>query len=123
MGKGLFESSPVFRQTVERCAQLLRSHLERPLLDVMFGTDSAFINDTVYAQPTLFTLEYALAELWRSWGIVPDLVMGHSVGELVAATVAETMDLEEALRLVAARGRLMQELPRNGAMATAFAQL
>jgi acyl transferase domain-containing protein/NADPH:quinone reductase-like Zn-dependent oxidoreductase/short-subunit dehydrogenase/acyl carrier protein len=121
MGKGLFEGSHVFRQTIERCAGLLQPHLDRPLLDVLFGANSEAINDTVYAQPALFALEYALAELWRSWGIVPDLVLGHSIGELVAATVAGVMGLEDALRLVAARGRLMQELPRNGAMATVFA--
>jgi acyl transferase domain-containing protein/acyl carrier protein len=121
MGQGLFEGSRVFRQTIERCAGLLQPYLDRPLLDVLFGADFEAVNDTVYAQPALFALEYALAELWRSWGVVPDLVLGHSIGELVAATVAGVMSLEDALRLVAARGRLMQELPRNGAMVTVFA--
>ena len=119
MGRGLFESSRVYRQICERSAELIKPHLDRPLLDILFGSEP--IDDTIYAQPALFAVEYALAELWKSWGVVPDLVMGHSVGELVAATVSGAMSLEDGLRLVATRGRLMQSLPRDGAMAVVFA--
>ncbi|MGZ9225613.1 MAG: type I polyketide synthase, partial [Anaerolineales bacterium] len=122
MGKQLFETQPSFRQTVEKCAEILQPYLRRSLLDVLFTDDesSALIHETEYTQPALFVLEYALAELWRSWGIRPSIVMGHSIGEYVAACVAGIFSLEDGLKLVAARGRLMQALPAGGQMATIF---
>ena len=75
------------------------------------------IDETSYTQPALFAVEYSLAELWRSWGIEPGIVLGHSVGEYVAACVAGVFSLEDGLRLIATRARLMQQLPRNGSMA------
>ncbi|MEM9459721.1 MAG: aminotransferase class I/II-fold pyridoxal phosphate-dependent enzyme [Myxococcota bacterium] len=118
MGRELYATYPEFAQTIDRCAEILRPILERPLLDVLHGEpgDDSPIHQTAYTQPALFALEYALAQLWRSWGIEPDVVMGHSVGEYVAACVAGVFDLEDALRLIAERGRLIQALPRNGDM-------
>ena len=121
MGRQLYDTQPIFRRALETCDALLRPHLDHRLLDqVIYPTDPAasggMIHETAYTQPALFALEYALAELWASWGVVPDAVLGHSVGEYVAACRAGVFDLEEALRLIAARGKLMQALPRNGAM-------
>lgn len=123
MGRQLYETEPVFRAALERCDELLRPYLERSLLSVIFPKDGEDtpINETAYTQPALFALEYSLAELWRSWGIVPSAVMGHSVGEYVAACVAGLFSLEDGLKLIAERGRLMQSLPHDGAMAAVFA--
>jgi acyl transferase domain-containing protein/acyl-CoA synthetase (AMP-forming)/AMP-acid ligase II/NADPH:quinone reductase-like Zn-dependent oxidoreductase/acyl carrier protein len=119
MGRGLYDTQPVFRQTLNLCAELLAATLEQPLLDVLFASDETQaiqLDDTQYTQPALFALEYALAQLWRTWGIEPEWVMGHSVGEYVAACLAGVFSLEDGLKLIAARGRLMQSLPRSGGM-------
>ncbi|MCP4352170.1 MAG: SDR family NAD(P)-dependent oxidoreductase [Desulfobacterales bacterium] len=119
MGQQLFETQPVFRRTLEQCDEILRPYLERPLLQVMYpddGDGSWLLDETAYTQPALFALEYALAQLWISWGIEPAAVMGHSVGEYVAACVAGVFSLEDGLKLIAERGRLMQSLPREGEM-------
>jgi acyl transferase domain-containing protein/SAM-dependent methyltransferase/acyl carrier protein len=123
MGRQLYETQPAFRQILDQCDALLRDYLEQPLLTVLYpepGVESP-LDDTAYTQPALFALEYALAQLWRSWGIEPAILMGHSVGEYVAACVAGVFDLEDGLRLISARARLMQALPRNGAMVSARA--
>ena len=127
MGRQLYETQPTFRQNIDYCNEFLRDTLEETLLEVLFPEDGAFDNqrsrldETAYTQPALFALEYALAQLWKSWGIEPTAVMGHSVGEYVAACIAGVFSLEDGLRLIAARGRLMQALPPGGAMVSALA--
>ena len=123
MARALYETDAAFRRTLDECDRLLESSLDRPLLSVLFGADAdtRLLAHTAYAQPALFAVEYALAQLWQSWGIAPAAVLGHSVGELVAACVAGVFTLEDGLRLTAARGRLMQALPDDGAMVSVFA--
>ncbi|MCC6456109.1 MAG: acyltransferase domain-containing protein, partial [Caldilineaceae bacterium] len=124
MGRELYTHSPTFRQVMDECDALLRPHLPHSLLAVLYGDDpaiTALLDETAYTQPALFAVEYALATLWQSWGIRPAAVMGHSVGEYVAACVAGVMSLGDGLRLIAQRGRLMQSLPKNGAMVAVFA--
>ncbi|MBR8838431.1 MAG: SDR family NAD(P)-dependent oxidoreductase [Stigonema ocellatum SAG 48.90 = DSM 106950] len=122
MGRLLYEQAPTFRRIIDRCDEILRPYLEQPLLSVLYPEPDAppLLHETAYTQPALFALEYALAELWKSWGIVPDAVMGHSVGEYVAACVAGVYSLEDGLKLIAQRGRLIQSLPQNGMMAAVF---
>ena len=125
MARQLYDTQPAFRATLDKCDQLLRPYMNRSILSVIFAvsqTDAALINETVYTQPALFCIEYALASLWQSWGIRPFMVMGHSVGEYVAACVAGVFSLEDGLKLIAERARLMQELPSGGAMAAVFAE-
>lgn len=122
MGRQLFDTHPVFRETLEQCDAILREHLEQPLLSVLFPeSGQSPLDETAYTQPALFALEYSLATLWRSWGIEPDALLGHSVGEYVAACIAGVFGLEDGLRLIAHRSRLMQALPHNGLMAVIFA--
>jgi acyl transferase domain-containing protein len=124
MGRQLYETQPLFRKILDQCEQLFRAQTNRSLLAILFAqtADAAgSIHRTGYAQPALFALEYALQALWVSWGIRPAAVMGHSVGEVVAACVAGVFSLEEGLKLISARARLMQELPPGGAMAAVMA--
>ena len=121
MGRELYETQPVFRAVLDRCDALLRAEMDEPLLSILYGEAAARIDQTRYAQPALFALEYAMARMWQSWGVSPALVLGHSVGEYVAACIAGVFTLEDGLRLVAARGRLMQALPAGGAMAAVWA--
>jgi acyl transferase domain-containing protein/pimeloyl-ACP methyl ester carboxylesterase/acyl carrier protein len=123
MSRQLYETLPVFRAAMQRCDELLRPHLDRSLLSVLYPktAEGTPLDDTTYTQPALFALEYALAEVWRSWGIAPSAVLGHSVGEYVASCVAGVLSLEDALSLIARRAQLMGDLPRDGAMAAVFA--
>jgi acyl transferase domain-containing protein len=121
MGRELYETLPLFRRRLDECDALLREHLDRSLLSVIFEGDGAVLHQTRYTQPALFAIEYALACVWRSWGIEPSVVMGHSVGEYVAACVGGMLRLEDGLRLIAERARLMQELPEAGTMAAVLA--
>ncbi|MBW4594600.1 MAG: acyltransferase domain-containing protein [Brasilonema angustatum HA4187-MV1] len=124
MGKELYDTQPTFRQALEQCAEILQPLLDVPLLEVLYPTsekNAKLIDQTAYTQPALFALEYALFKLWESWGIKPSWVIGHSVGEYVAATVAGVFSLADGLRLIACRSRLMQELPLEGGMVVVFA--
>ena len=117
MAGGLYEADKAFRVAIDRCAELLEPLLKLDIRDLIIAKSSdAAINETRFAQPALFVVEYALACLWRSWGVTPKVMLGHSIGEYTAAHLAGVMSLEDALAVVAARGRLMQELP-SGSMA------
>ncbi|WP_083305302.1 type I polyketide synthase [Moorena producens] len=123
MGRQLYEQQPVFRKTLEQCDGILRVYQQKPLLSVLYPEpgETSPIDQTAYTQPALFAIEYALFQLWKSWGIKPDVVMGHSVGEYVAACVAGVFSLEDGLKLIAHRGRLMQQLPSLGEMVAVMA--
>ena len=122
MGRELYRNQPVVREVLDRCQELLAQEGERALLEVLFEQEG-LLNQTRYTQPALLALEVAIAELWRSWGQEPDVVLGHSVGQYAAAVVAGILSLEEGLRLVAKRGELMGQLPAGGAMAAVFSNL
>lgn len=124
MARELFDAEPVFADTVRRCAEAIDSMLPRPLLEVLFALDrdgGETLRHTSFAQPALFAIEMGLARLWQSWGIEPDVVLGHSVGQYAAACVAEVFSLEDGARLMAERGRLFGSLPDGGRMVAVFA--
>ncbi|WP_442939278.1 SDR family NAD(P)-dependent oxidoreductase [Nostoc sp.] len=121
MGKELYQTEPIFQEQVDLCCELLQPHLGLDLPSLIYPNESESktaaekLQQTDITQPALFVIEYALAQLWMSWGISPQAMIGHSIGEYVAACLAGVISVEDALRLVAARGRLMQQLP-SGAM-------
>jgi len=124
MGRQLYQAEPRFAAAVDRCAAVMDPLLGAPLAEVLFGPASAeLLGNTRFVQPALFAIEYALAELLRHWGVEPDVVVGHSVGEIVAACVAGVLDLESAARFVVARGRVLGQLPAGGAMLAVDATL
>jgi len=151
MGHGLYESWDVFRQEVDRCAQILHPHLEIDIRKIIYpdrqtwksegksrGIDlkmmlgrsadaskddnATELNKTLFAQPALFTIEYALAKLWQSLGITPSAIVGHSMGEYVAACLAGVLSLEDALRLIAARAKLVHDLPEGAMLAVTLSE-
>lgn len=147
MGKQLYETQPLFREIIERCDDYLRKtglspYKEKSLLEVLYpeGIETSqsstanplairnpqpeergLIDETAYAQPALFAVEYALAELWKSWGVEPDALLGHSLGEYIAACFAGVFSFEDGLKLIVERARLMQELSPEGEMLSVFA--
>ncbi|MGZ2749831.1 type I polyketide synthase [Burkholderia stagnalis] len=116
MGRQLYERERAFRAALDECAKVLESELEVGLLEVMYGGSTALLDRTDYTQPALFALGYALRRTWEGWGVTPQVVMGHSLGEYVAAQAAGVLTLEDGLRLVAQRGRLMQQRCEGGVM-------
>ncbi len=120
MGQDLSRVSPVFRRALEEAEAALAPHLPGALFDRLWGDQSAELSETHWAQPALFAIEVALGALWRSYGITPSIVLGHSVGELAAAVTAGLLSLEDGARLVATRGLAMTEHCPPGAMITVF---
>jgi acyl transferase domain-containing protein/acyl carrier protein len=131
MGWELYQTAPLFQQTIDKCCELLHPYLDIDLRSILFTTKTQNnsnyelritnyeLSHTLYTQPALFILEYALSQLWLSWGIKPDFLMGHSVGEYVAACIAGVFSLEDGLKLIATRARLMQQLPQGKMVAVA----
>jgi acyl transferase domain-containing protein len=123
MGAQLYGAEPEFRKWVDECASILKSLLPKDLREVMHPQAAEaedaqkLLTSTSFAQPALFTIEFALAKLWMSWGIQPDAMIGHSIGEFVAACLGGVFSLADALRLVVTRGRMMQDLPSGSMMA------
>jgi acyl transferase domain-containing protein len=123
MGLNLYRDEPLFRAVVDHCCEILKPHLGRDLRELLYPrsgdekTAQVSLRDTFFTQPSIFVIEYALARFWQSLGVEPATMAGHSIGEFVAATLAGVWELEDALSVVALRGRLMQNLPRGSMMA------
>ncbi len=125
MTRNLYANEPVFKATIDECASLLSPYLEKNLRDVLYSdkeSQDALVNQTSYTQPALFAVEYALAKLWMSWGIQPSAMLGHSIGEYVAACLAGVFALEDGLALVAARAKLTQSLPSGTMLAVPLSE-
>jgi amino acid adenylation domain-containing protein len=128
MGTHLYAQERLFRDIVDQCSELLRPSLRLDLRDVVYPCPENYhwaepeLRETRSTQPALFVIEYALARLWMSWGLVPESMLGHSIGEYVAACLAGVFSLEDALNLVAVRGRLMQSCSRGGMLAVAASE-
>jgi acyl transferase domain-containing protein len=120
MGCQLYKMEPVFRAAIERCAKIIDPLLHRSIVSILCGDDPEKLQQTMFAQPALFTLEYALLEQWLYWGVTPSVVMGHSLGEYVAAVAARVLSLEDAAKLVVIRGRLMQSIETPAGSAAVF---
>jgi acyl transferase domain-containing protein len=125
MGRDLYEQEPHFRTAIDQCCLLLQPHLNLDLRTLLYPSTPPTpspLTQTCYAQPALFVVEYALTQLWLSWGIQPSAMIGHSIGEYVAATIAGVFCLEDGLRLVALRGRLMQDCPAGAMLSVALSE-
>ncbi|HLK28592.1 MAG TPA: amino acid adenylation domain-containing protein [Puia sp.] len=122
MGIDLYKHESVFKNAVDECAEILKRTLNEDIRNVIYSSSSNTeaeekINNTYYTQPAIFVIEYAMAKLWMSWGIKPSAFIGHSIGEFVAAHLAGVFSLEDGLRLIATRGRMMSEMPRGSMLA------
>jgi phthiocerol/phenolphthiocerol synthesis type-I polyketide synthase E len=123
MGQQLYATETTFRQNVDRCAEILLKHIGHDIRELLFPAEqlrsqaSEDLDQTAFTQPALFTIEYSLAELLIEWGVRPQAMLGHSLGEYVAASLSNVLSLEDALWLIATRGRLMQQLPRGSMLA------
>ncbi|NOK74173.1 MAG: hybrid non-ribosomal peptide synthetase/type I polyketide synthase, partial [Chloroflexi bacterium AL-N5] len=127
MGRDLYETEPVFHDIVDYCADTLRPYLDVDLRDIVYPSvgeeePSQLLEQTAVAQPALFVIEYALAKLYQSWGIHPDVMIGHSIGEYVAACLSGVFTLDDALALVAQRGRLMQSVAPGSMLSVPLAE-
>ncbi|MFP4846278.1 amino acid adenylation domain-containing protein [Winogradskyella sp. PE311] len=127
MGKALYDGETVFRDAIDHCADLLKAELKLDIRDIIYPNVNSSeaelkLKDTKFTQPALFVVEYALSQLWISWGIKPTLMCGHSIGEFVAAHLAGILSLEDALHLITVRGKLVSELP-GGSMLSVRANL
>ena len=121
MGRQLYQTQPTFRQAFDRCNHILRPYLEKPLVEILYPSEQMeestqhLLEETTYTHPVLFALQYALFELWKSWGIKPDIIMGYSAGDYFSAYVAGVFSLENGLKMATERSRLMYALPKEGA--------
>jgi amino acid adenylation domain-containing protein len=128
MAREIYETEPIFRQTIDQCAEILKPHLGEDLRNLLYPSHQVSeearkrVTDTVIAQPAIFSVEYSLARLWMSWGIQPKGMIGHSIGEFAAGCIAGVFSLEDALAMVAARGRMMQNLPAGGMLSVRLAK-
>jgi acyl transferase domain-containing protein/acyl carrier protein len=122
MARRLYEFQPEFRRQIDICAEMLQGELGCDLRSLLYAEPGAgeAINETRFAQPALFATEYALARMWMSWGVEPEAMAGHSIGEYVAGCLAGVFSLEDALKVVAARGRLMQQMPAGSMLAVSL---
>jgi acyl transferase domain-containing protein/surfactin synthase thioesterase subunit len=123
MGRALDQHHPVFHAALDRMAARLDPLLPVPVRQILYGVDEASIHSTRFTQPALFAVEMALVELWRSWGVTPELALGHSIGEIAAACALGVVELDEACPFVVRRAALLDALPEQGAMMTVFAPL
>jgi acyl transferase domain-containing protein/acyl carrier protein len=126
MAAELYQTEPIFADQVDRCAELLKPHLDLDIRQVIYPNPANSqaaqqLGETALTQPALFVIEYALAQLWLAWGVHPEAMIGHSIGEYVAATLAGVFSLEDALMLVSHRGRLMQQLPKGAMLSVQMA--
>ncbi len=127
MGLELYQTEPVFKAQIDRCADLLQAQLGLDLREVLYPKtvrpeEQQVINQTVMAQPAIFVMEYALAKLWMSWGVHPQAMIGHSIGEFVAACLANVFSLEDALSLMVKRAKLMQDQPGGSMLAVRLSE-
>ncbi len=125
MGKELYQHNPVFKQAFDECNRLFRPYILKSLTDLIYSNDASdeHIEKTLYAQPLIFSVEYSLYKLWENFGVAPDIVLGHSIGEYAAAVAAKVLNLADAVKLVAARGRLMDSAPGDGSMGVIFSDI